>query len=101
MYFCIICIVIVILVRKSEHIMLKPTKHLNLNLSPLRVAAIILRYLRRTRLASYDQLLTEVTSITGVDSKDTVYIIIPAINLIYLLGKLEYYPKTDSFEFLE
>lgn len=81
--------------------MLKPTKHLNLNLSPLRIASIILRYLKSERVVTYDKLIEEVTFTTGIDSKDIVYAIMPAINLIYLLGKLDYYPKTDSFEFLE
>ena len=81
--------------------MLKPEKHLNLNTSVLKVSAIILQYLSKKRIVTYQELLETISNKVNIDVEDVLYIIMPAINLIYLLGKLDYHPKTDSFEFLE
>ena len=80
--------------------MLKPDKHLDLNISTLKVSAIILKYLKKKRVVTYRELLDMVSKSLEINLDDVIYIITPAINLVFLLGKLDYHPKTDSFEFL-
>lgn len=78
--------------------MLRPTKHLNLDLSVLNVAALMLRVLHRARVVSYDELYRKLHKRLGDDLR---LVFLPALNFLYLLGKVEYHEKSDSFEFLE
>lgn len=77
--------------------MLQPFKHLDLDLSVLRIAAIVLRELQRRRLLAFENVRALVLRRVGQDGE---LILLPALNLLYLLGCLEYHPKSDSFEFL-
>ncbi|MEQ1491861.1 MAG: ABC-three component system middle component 8 [Terricaulis sp.] len=76
--------------------MLTPSKHLDLDRSAIRVAAEILKELRRLRVMEYDAVVRLVKRRTG-DDGDVV--VAPALSLLYLLGRLEYHPKIDSFEY--
>lgn len=76
--------------------MLKPSKHLDLDRSALRVAAEVLKELRRLRVMEYDSVVRLVKRRTG-DDGDVV--VAPALSLLFLLGRIEYHPKIDSFEY--
>jgi hypothetical protein len=62
----------------------------------INVATLILRRLRKTRLDNFSALSTFTRS--KVDGGE--FLFLPAINLLFLLGLVEYRPKTDSFEYV-
>lgn len=76
--------------------MLLPSKHLNLDLSPLRVASEIMVELRRRRALKYDAVLRLVKRRVGDDSDAVVA---PALSLLFLLGRIEYHAINDMFEY--
>jgi ABC-3C biological conflict system middle component len=76
--------------------MLKPTKHLNPHFSVLNVAAGALKALSSQRSLKYDELYSKLHSKFGEELRP---IFLPAISLLYLLGKLEYHTKNDTFEY--
>jgi hypothetical protein len=77
--------------------MIRPAKHLNLNVCVLRIAAIVLAHLQRFRVEGCTTLLAKVREAAGPDAE--VWFL-PAIDLLYLLGRIEYHAKTDTFEFI-
>jgi hypothetical protein len=78
--------------------MLKPTKHLNLDTSVLYVSSLLLKWLSRQRLMSYTDLYRRLDHHLGSDAR-TVFL--PTLSYLFLLNKLEYHEKTDSFEYRE
>jgi hypothetical protein len=78
--------------------MLKPTKHLNPDTSVLHVAANMLRLLNRYRIQQYDVLYDKLHKQTGDDLRE---VFLPALGFLFLMGKIEYHEKNDSFEFRE
>ena len=78
--------------------MLKPSKHLNLDLSLLRISALILSELRKYRLVEFEALRSCIARRAGDDSE---LVLIPALNLLFLLGRLNYHIKNDTFEYIE
>ncbi len=77
--------------------MIRPAKHLNLNVCVVRLAAIILGHLQRYRVETTTRLLSKVRESAGDDAE--VWFL-PAIDLLYLLGRLEYHSQTDAFAYL-
>ena len=76
--------------------MLKPTKHLNPEYSVLNISAAILKYLERHRTVTYKDLYERLHEKYG----DTIRpLLMPALSFLYLLGKIEYHTKNDSFEY--
>lgn len=78
--------------------MITPTKHLDLDRSVLWVSAEALRKLRKRRIISHDELVSFLRDRIGDDGDAVVG---PAMSFLFLLGRLTYHPKTDSFEYLE
>ena len=76
--------------------MLMPSKHLDLDRSAFRVASEILVELRRRRVMEYDSVLRYVRRRIG-DDGDAV--VAPALSVLFVLGRLEYHPKNDTFEY--
>lgn len=81
--------------------MLKPHKHLKLNTSLLHLGAVALAHLQRYRSVSYQQLYSHLERRAGQDSEDIRVMFGPTVSFLYLLGKVQYHPKSDSFEYLE
>jgi hypothetical protein len=77
--------------------MIRPAKHLNLNTCVLRVASKLLTRLQRDRICHFDE-LRDTLSVLGEDA-DVVFL--PTVHFLYLLGRVEYHPQTDSFEYLQ
>lgn len=76
--------------------MLKPTKFSHPDKTVIAVAAIILGELSKKRVMKYDELFRQLKkACEGVES-----LFLPAINLLYLLGAIEYRKKIDSFEYV-
>lgn len=76
--------------------MLKPTKHTDPNRSLLVITAVMLDRLRRRRLIPFDDLRDDLRAKhTGVDR-----LFVPALNLLHMLGLIQYHMKIDSFEYV-
>jgi hypothetical protein len=76
--------------------MLKPTKHMNLEISTLNIASILLKEISNNKILKYDVLFDKLSKKIGDNAK---FNFTNALSLLYLLGKIEYHKKTDSFEF--
>lgn len=75
--------------------MLRPSKHSNPDQTVVHVATFVLRRVRDQRIESYAKLLASVKK--SVTSGDVL--LLPALNLLFLLGLVVYRPKNDSFEY--
>lgn len=76
--------------------MLQPNKHSNPNQTVIAVAALILKTLRKHGVEQYDVLRDTVEG----RIEDGKFLFLPAINLLYLLGVIDYHKKSDAFEYL-
>ena len=76
--------------------MITPQKHMNLDGSVLRVAALMVREIARRRSLEVEVLRKRIAKKTG---SDTELVFLPALSFLFLLGKIEYHPKTDSLEY--
>ena len=78
--------------------MLKPHKHMNLDLSVLRVAGLALRELQRRRIIDLETLRQRLIRVVH----DDVDIVLgPSLSLLFLLGRLRYHVKNDTLELVE
>lgn len=76
--------------------MLRPSKHSHPDRTVVNLAFVILKRLRDRRLDDYDGLLAfSRKAVQGAD-----FLFLPALNLLFLLGLVQYHPKTDSFEYV-
>lgn len=76
--------------------MLRPTKHSHPDRTVVGVALVLLGRLKSRRLDEYDALRKFARkAIAGGD-----VLFLPALNFLFLLGLVEYRPKTDSLEYL-
>ncbi len=77
--------------------MLTPRKHLDLDTSVLRVSGLLLREMQKKRsVVDFEMLRALVIRRVGTDGDLTF---LPALDLLYLLGKVEYHLKNDTIEF--
>ena len=76
--------------------MIFPAKHLDLNTCVLRAASILLSKLQSMRVCTYADLRASL-SVIGDDADVTF---VHAINLLFLLGRVDYHPQTDSLEYM-
>lgn len=77
--------------------MIRPAKHLNLNTCVLRAAAVLLSRLRDERLCRFSDLRASLETF----GEDAEPIFMPTLHFLFLLGRIDYHPQTDSFEYLE
>lgn len=76
--------------------MLKPNKHSHPDKTVINVSLIIIDKLRKERICKYNALLGHVKEkATGCRS-----LFLPSLSFLYLVGLIEYHPKTDSFEYV-
>jgi hypothetical protein len=76
--------------------MLTPKKHLDLDVSVVRIAAIMLRELNRRGVIEFERLRGVVIRRVGPDG-DLSFM--PALSFLYLLGRIEYHIKNDTIEY--
>ena len=76
--------------------MLTPRKHLNLDVSVIRIAAIMLRELKKRSVVEMERLRTVVIRRVGPDGELSF---LPALNFMFLVGKVEYHLQNDTLEF--
>ena len=75
---------------------LRPTKHSHPDKTVIAVSALIVERLRSKRTERYDELRRSL--IKSHQGTDTLFL--PSLTFLYLMGVLEYHPKTDSFEYI-
>ena len=75
--------------------MLRPNKFSHPDRTLVHVAILLLARVRAKRVEHYDALRKYVTRI--VRGGDVLFL--PALNFLFLLGLIEYRPKTDSVEY--
>jgi hypothetical protein len=76
--------------------MLRPTKHSHPDRTVIHVSLLLLARLKTRRLDNYDSLRAYAKKAVG--GGDVLFL--PALNFLYLLGLIEYRPKTDSLEYV-
>lgn len=76
--------------------MLRPTKHSHPDRTVVNVALLLLTRLRKRRLDGFSALRGYAKKVvTGGD-----VLFLPALNFLFLLGLIEYRPKTDAIEYV-
>ena len=76
--------------------MLRPTKHSHPDRRVINVSLLLLARLQARRVDEYDVLRTFAKkSVVGGD-----VLFLPALNFLYLMGLIEYRPKTDAVEYM-
>ena len=76
--------------------MLRPTKHSHPDRTVISVAMIMLARLRARRFDEYDDLLKYARN--AAVGGDVLFL--PSLNFLYLMGLVEYHPKTDAIEYV-
>jgi hypothetical protein len=76
--------------------MLRPTKHSHPDRTVVNVSVLLLIRLKARRLEDYDSLRTYAKK--AVAGGDVLFL--PALSFLYLLGLIEYRPKTDAVEYV-
>lgn len=76
--------------------MLTPKKHLNLDISVMRISSLMLRELNRRGVIEFEKLRDVVIKRVGPDG-DLSFM--PALSFLYLLGVVEYHAKNDTLEY--
>ncbi|MDW7756181.1 MAG: ABC-three component system middle component 8 [Desulfuromonadales bacterium] len=76
--------------------MLRPTKHSHPDRTVINVSVLLLSRLKTRRVDDYDSLHKFAKkSVIGGD-----VLFLPALNFLYLLGLIDYRPKTDAVEYV-
>jgi hypothetical protein len=76
--------------------MLAPRKHLNLDVSVLRISSIMLRELSKRGVLEFERLRQIVERRVGADGDEQF---LPALNFLFLLGRVVYHAKNDTLEY--
>lgn len=76
--------------------MLTPNKHSNPDDTVLAAATTLLSEMRGKRVAAYDDLKFVLKKRT----RSAEYLFTPAMDLLYIMGLVEYRPTVDSFEYV-
>lgn len=77
--------------------MIRPHKYLDIDSCVLRIGSLILKEMIDSKIISYLELYNKVYEIVG---QNIEYTFLPALNFIYLLGKIEYHEENDMLELL-
>jgi hypothetical protein len=76
--------------------MLRPTKHSHPDRTVINISLLLLARLKARRVDEYDVLRKFAKkSVVGGD-----VLFLPALNFLYLMGLIEYRPKTDAVEYM-
>ena len=75
---------------------LRPSVDAHPDRTVIGLTVVLLRHLKAQRLAEYEAL--RALSKKAVSGDDSLFL--PALNVLYLLGLVEYRPKTDCIEYL-
>jgi hypothetical protein len=76
--------------------MLRPTKYMNMDISLTSISCEVLKIFKKNKAITYTELFNKIIQKKGIEAKK---VILPALSFLYLLGKVEYYQKTDIVEY--
>ena len=76
--------------------MLRPTKHSHPDRTVINLSLVLLARLKMRRLDDYDTLRKYAKK--AVVGGDVLFL--PALNFLYLMGLIDYRPKTDAVEYV-
>lgn len=76
--------------------MLRPSKHAHPDRTVIFAAMVMLVRLRTRRHEAYAELKAHLRK--TVDGGDTLFL--PTLNFLFLLGLVDYHPKTDAIEYV-
>lgn len=76
--------------------MLRPTKHSHPDRTVISVSLLVLARLKTRRLDDYDNLRKYAKK--AVVGGDVLFL--PALNFLFLMGLIDYRPKTDAVEYV-
>ncbi len=76
--------------------MLRPTKHSHPDRTVVNVAYVILSHLKKKRIAEFARL----RELSKKANRGGDALFLPALNVLFLLGVIEYRAKNDSFEYV-
>ncbi len=76
--------------------MLRPTKHSHPDRTVINVSLLLLARLQKRRLEDYANLRKHAKK--AVAGGDVLFL--PALNFLYLMGLIDYRPKTDAVEYV-
>ncbi len=77
--------------------MLRPTKHSHPDRTIVSMALLLLLHLKERRAEDYEVLRQYAKK--SVDGGDVLFV--PALSFLFLMGRVDYRPKTDAIEFRE
>lgn len=77
--------------------MLKPNKHTDPDKTIVYTSTILLRRLMKMRVEGYAELRNHVEKKLGNTGR---ILFLPTLSFLFLLGLIEYHPKTDSIEYI-
>jgi len=76
--------------------MLRPTKHSHPDRTVINLSVLLLARLKSRQLEDYESLRKYVKkTVIGGD-----VLFLPALNFLFLMGLIDYFPKTDAVEYL-
>jgi hypothetical protein len=76
--------------------MIRPSKHYHPDRSIINISRLLLIRLRACKIEKFDVLRKYAkNSVSGGE-----FVFIPALNFLYLMGLIEYRPKTDVIEYM-
>lgn len=78
--------------------MISPSKHTNLEMSVLNISSLIIKRLISRGTERYDDLLDYLIVKKGSDVEIEF---LNSLGLLYLLGKLQFHPHTDTVELVK
>ena len=76
--------------------MIRPNKHAHPDKTLIAATMCLLKTLKRKRSIAFDDLKNTLLKYDG----DLDSLFLPSINLLYMLGLLEYRKKNDTFEYV-
>jgi len=76
--------------------MLRPTKHTHPDRTVINLSLLLLSRLKNRRIDNYDALRKFAKE--NVIGGDVLFL--PALSFLYLMGLIEYRPKTDAIEYI-
>ena len=75
--------------------MIRPTKHSHPDKTVIILSMLLIKRLKKYRIESYSDLYDFSKKVDGGG-----ILFLPALNFLFLLGLIEYRPKTDSLEYI-
>lgn len=78
--------------------MIRPHKYLDINNSVLSIGSEVLKLLQENRIVRVSDIEKAIKDIKG---DKALVLLMPSLNLLYALSKIEYHQKIDSIEYLQ